>query len=94
MTMHNPPYPGELIAETLDELGIGIRELARALHIAPSTVHRLVHGISVITPAMAVKLSVVLGGSPKFWLNLQDNYSLSVVSHQIDTSELSRLVVA
>ncbi|TCL03682.1 hypothetical protein EZJ58_1759 [Sodalis ligni] len=44
MTMFNPPHPGEIIAETLDDLNIGIRELSRALHVAPSTVQRLVGG--------------------------------------------------
>ncbi|WP_410015793.1 transcriptional regulator [Sodalis sp. C49] len=37
MSMFNPPQPGEIIAETLDDLNIGIREFSRALHVAPST---------------------------------------------------------
>lgn len=90
--MHNPPYPGELIAETLEELNIGVREFARAMNIAPSTAHRIINGVTVVTPEMAVKLSAVLGSSPKFWLNLQDNYSLSVAVKNIDTKPLQQLV--
>ncbi|PWC13909.1 HigA family addiction module antitoxin [Brenneria corticis] len=94
MTMHNPPHPGEIIAETLEELGVGIRELARALGVAPSTVQRLVAGNAAISPEMAVKLSTVLGSSAKFWLNLQDNYSLWIAQQTVDTSTLRKLVAA
>ncbi|VTR58464.1 Uncharacterized HTH-type transcriptional regulator YddM [Serratia fonticola] len=41
MAMHNPPHPGEIIAETLEELGVGIRVFARALMVAPSTAQAL-----------------------------------------------------
>lgn len=93
-TMFNPPHPGEIINETLDELKIGVRELARALQVSPSTAHRLVNGLTIVTPEMAVKLSTVLGGSAKFWLNLQDNYSLSKAERTIDKTRLHRLVAA
>lgn len=92
MKMYNPPYPGKLISETLEALGIGIREFARALNIAPATAHRILNGISVITPEMAVKLAVVLGSSPKFWLNLQDNYSLFLAEKNVDVTGLNRLI--
>ena len=42
MKMHNPPHPGEMIEGILEDLDLGIRELARALNVAPSTVQRLV----------------------------------------------------
>lgn len=93
MTMHNPPHPGEIISETLADLNVGIREFARALNVAPSTAQRLVVGNAAVSPEMAIKLSAVLGGSPKFWLNLQDNYSLWVVQKTIDISTLHKLVV-
>lgn len=94
MAMYNPPHPGEVISETLEDLQIGIRELARALQVAPSTVQRLVTGHSSVSPEMAVKLSVVLGSSPKFWLNLQDNHSLWIAQQEIDISHLKRIVAA
>ncbi|WP_413734307.1 HigA family addiction module antitoxin [Sodalis sp. RH21] len=92
MTMFNPPPPGEIIAETLDDLNIGIRKFSRALHVAPSTAQRLVSGHSAVSPEMALKLSAALGSSAKFWLNLQDNYSLWVAQKKVDISQLRRLV--
>lgn len=94
MAMHNPPHPGEIIAETLEELGVGIRVFARALVVAPSTAQRLVAGNAAVSPEMAVKLSIVLGSSPEFWLNLQDNYSLWIAKKAVNTSQLKRLVAA
>lgn len=88
MKMYNPPHAGELIAETLDELGVGVRDLAKALDVAPSTAHKLINGKSIVTPEMAIKLSAVLGSSPKFWLNIQDNYSLNKAEKIVDTSKL------
>ncbi|WP_413740181.1 HigA family addiction module antitoxin [Sodalis sp. RH14] len=69
MSMFNQPQPGGIIAETLDDLNIGIREFSRALHVAPSTAQQLVSGHSAVSPEMALKLSKVFGSSAKFWLN-------------------------
>ena len=33
MPMKNPPHPGELIGDTLEELGVSISEAARGLGI-------------------------------------------------------------
>ncbi|WP_426575613.1 HigA family addiction module antitoxin (plasmid) [Xenorhabdus stockiae] len=91
MKMHNPPHPGEIIADALEELGLGIRDLARALDVAPSTVQRLVTCKASVTPEMAVKLSKVLGSSPRLWLKLQDSYSLDKAEKTVDVSNLTPL---
>jgi len=55
MTMYNPPHPGELITEVyLEPNGITGRELAAAIGVSPSTLNRLLSGISGISPAMAL----------------------------------------
>lgn len=92
ITMYNPPHPGEIISETLNDLNISIRELSRSLQVSPSTVQRIVSGSAIVTPEMAIKLSAVLGSSPKFWLNLQDNHSLWIASKAVDISNLHNLV--
>ncbi|ETS30967.1 hypothetical protein PTE_02915 [Photorhabdus khanii NC19] len=52
MKMFNPPHPGEVIADFLEEPDLGIRDLARALDIAPSTAQHLV---SCKQPELRVK---------------------------------------
>ena len=79
MTMHNPPHPGEFIAETyLDPNGISGLELAEKLGIPPSTLSRVLKVSSRVTPEMALRLSVALGRSPESWLAMQDAYDLWV----------------
>ena len=84
MAMFNPPHPGEIIADILEDQNIGIRELARALDVAPSTVQRLVSGNATISPEMAVRLAAVLGGT-----RLQTAWSLEKAEREVDVSHLS-----
>lgn len=91
MRMYNPPHPGEHIAEAMEALGVGIRELARALNTSPSTVQRIVSGKMSISPEMAVKLAAVIGSTPEMWLRLQTSYSLDKAEREVDISHLTRL---
>ncbi|MCU5772263.1 HigA family addiction module antitoxin [Erwiniaceae bacterium BAC15a-03b] len=91
MKMFNPPHPGEIIADSLEELGLGIRDLARALAVAPSTAQRLVAGKAAVTPEMAVKLATVLGSSPEMWMRLQEAWSLDKAVKTVDTTKLTPL---
>ncbi len=77
MAMHNPPHPGEFIAEVyLEPNQISVRELAATLGVSPSTLSRLLNGASSISPVMALRLSMALGRSPESWLAMQSNYDL------------------
>ncbi|MCW7763472.1 HigA family addiction module antidote protein [Photorhabdus khanii] len=85
--MFNPPHHGEIIADSLEELGLGIRDVAH------STVQSLVTCKAAVTPEeMAVKLSKVLGSTPRLWLKLQDAYSLDKAEKAVDVSRLTHLV--
>ena len=57
MTMHNPPRPGEFIAEVyLKPNGISGRDLASRLGVSPSTLNRILTNRSV-SSEMALRLS-------------------------------------
>jgi len=91
--MFNPPHPGEVIQATyLTPMNLSIRNLAKALGVAPSTLARVVAGTGSVSPEMAVRLEAVLGRSAKMWLNLQENYDLWVARQQVDTASLSPLL--
>ncbi|EAO8776316.1 addiction module antidote protein, HigA family [Salmonella enterica] len=91
MRMANPPHPREIIADVLDDLNIGIREFARALDVAPSTVQRLISGQAAVSPEMAVKLAAVIGSTSDMWLRLQSTYSLEKAEREVDVSHLTQL---
>lgn len=77
MAMHNPPHPGEFItAVYLEPNELSVREMAKALGVSPSTVSRLLNGVTAISPIMALRLSKGLGRSPEGWLAMQSNYDL------------------
>ncbi|EOS94815.1 HigA family addiction module antitoxin [Erwinia tracheiphila] len=91
MKMFNPPHPGAVIADAMEELSVGIREMARALDVAPSTLQRLVSEQTSVSPEMAVRLSNVIGSSPEVWMRLQDSYSLYRAEQSVDVSRLTQL---
>jgi addiction module HigA family antidote len=77
MAMHNPPHPGEFIAEVyLEPNNLSGRELAAKLDVSPSTLNRILKRTSGISPEMALRLSKALGRSPESWLAMQYNYDL------------------
>ena len=53
MQMKNPPHPGELIGDSLEELGVSVSEAARVLGITRQQLHNLIAGRSAVKPEMA-----------------------------------------
>ncbi|WP_068860542.1 HigA family addiction module antitoxin [Perlucidibaca aquatica] len=92
---HNPMHPGEFIARVyLEPFELGSNELARKLKVSPGLVSRLVNGKTDISPAMALKLSKVLGRSPESWLIMQDNFNLWLARQRIDLTEFESIQFA
>jgi antitoxin HigA-1 len=79
MKMKNPPHPGELIGDTLEQLKVSIVEAARCLGITRQQLHNLIAGRSGITPEMAVRLEKAIGSTADAWLRMQSNYDLAQV---------------
>ena len=76
-SMHNPPHPGEVLADTV--LGAGrltVSEFARRLGVSRVALSRVVNGRAAISADMALRLSDALGGSPESWLHMQVAYDL------------------
>lgn len=92
MAMHNPPHPGEFItAVYLEPNAISGRELATKLDVAPSTLSRILKGLSGISPEMALRLAKALGRSPESWLALQYNHDLWQAKKRVKLGNVSRV---
>lgn len=77
---HNTPiHPGMVLKDELNELNINQTILADHIGVLPKTINEICRGKRGISAEMAMKLSQALGASPKFWLNLRDNWKLSQV---------------
>ena len=77
MSMKNPPHPGRSIAEDLDALGVSTAEAAEHMGVTRQQLHRVVTGVSAISPEMAVRLEKAVGGTAEAWLAMQRNYDLA-----------------
>ena len=92
MNMHNPPHPGEFIAEVyLSPNSLSGRELAAKLGVAASTLNRVLTGASGISPEMALRLSKALGRSPESWLAMQYNHDLWQAKQRVDLGNVSKV---
>jgi antitoxin HigA-1 len=76
-SIHNPPHPGEVLADTV--LGAGrltVSEFARRLGVSRVALSRVMNGRAAISADMALRLADALGGSPESWLHMQVAYDL------------------
>jgi addiction module HigA family antidote len=72
-------HPGKVLLDELRERNIEPRVLAAHIGASSRTIGLLCRGRGTISAELAVKLSLALGASPAFWLNLQKNWELSRV---------------
>jgi addiction module HigA family antidote len=74
-----PIHPGAVLQDELDEVGLTQSALANHIGVLPKTINEICRRKRGISAEMAMRLSKALGGSPQFWLNLQNNWELSQV---------------
>ena len=75
-------HPGRVLQDELDERELSQSALARHIGVLPRTINEICSGRRGISAEMAVMLSMALGASPTFWLNLQNNWELSRVTRR------------
>jgi len=92
-THRRPTSPGEVIKEEfLVPLQLTQTRLAAAMGIPLQRLNLIINGKRGITPDTARRLSRALGGTAKFWLNLEQNVALydAIKSHGTE-SEIERI---
>ena len=62
-----------------------------SMGVSRSTFSRLIAGKVDITPAMAIRLSAVLGRTPETWLLLQGTYDLFKARSAVDTGQMNQI---
>jgi addiction module HigA family antidote len=77
MPMKNPPHPGGLVRDCLEELSHSVAEGARGLGVTRQQLYNLINGRSGISPEMALRLEKAFGGSAEQWLRVQMAYDLA-----------------
>jgi addiction module HigA family antidote len=82
-THYTPVHPGEVLKDELNEVGLTQSSLAKHIGVLPKTINEICRGKRGISVEMAMKLSKALGGSPQFWLNLQNNWEISQLDESV-----------
>ncbi len=79
-----PVHPGELLREdVLPAVGRPKTEIARLLGISRQTLYDILNEKQPVTPAMALRLARMFGGSAESWINMQRNYDLKIAEREL-----------
>lgn len=79
----SPIHPGEILQEEfLDPMNVSQSQLARDIDVPHRRINEIVQGKRAITPDTAMRLSVYFGTTAQFWMNLQVNYDLRIISKE------------
>ncbi len=92
--MKNPPHPGELIGDNLEELNISVTDAAKALGVSRQQLHNVIAGRYAVSPEMAVRLEKALGSTADTWLRMQMNYDLAQIRSKASSLKVKRLIPA
>ena len=85
MTRKLPPiHPGEILKETLDDLGMSMNRLAQALHVPANRISGIVAGQRGITGETALRLARYFNTTPDYWINMQAQYDLETARDEWD----------
>ena len=75
--MLTPPHLGELIRESMDEVGWKVTETAAHLGCERGTLSRLLRGKSAVSANMSFALEALGWGTADHWMRMQASYELA-----------------
>ena len=77
-------HPGEILLEELMKpLGLTTRQLASDIDVSPSRIRAIVRGHRSITADTAFRLGLFFTMEPRFWMNLQTDFDLRRMEHDL-----------
>ena len=75
--MRNPPHLGDLIRESMDDMGLNVTETAKRLGCDRVTLSRLLNGHTGVSATMALALEDLGWGTAVHWMRMQASYDLA-----------------
>jgi len=81
-----PIHPGEHVKEFMDDFGLTMNQLAKALHVPPNRIRTIVKGTRGITAETAMRLARYFGTSVEMWMNLQARYEVEVARDEFEAA--------
>jgi addiction module HigA family antidote len=86
-----PIHPGEHLKEFMDDFGLTMNQLARALHVPSNRITAIVNGTRGITAETAMRLARYFGTSAQMWMNMQAHYDLEVARNKFEAALLKEI---
>ena len=81
------PHPGIILKqEFLDEIGMSMTKLAKAITVSTNRISAIVKGVRRITADTDLRLSRYFGLSEGYWLRLQNRFDLMEAKRSDDLS--------
>jgi addiction module HigA family antidote len=77
-----PVHPGRVLKRELTARDLSANRLALALRLPSGRITDVLNGKRGISPDTALRLGRYFGNSPRFWLNLQTAYELSLAEKE------------
>ena len=81
--MPDPPHLGELIRESMEELGWNVTETAARLRCERGTLSRLLNGRAGLSAGMALALEDLGWGTADHWMRMQAGYELAQARRRV-----------
>ena len=82
-------HPGEILAEEyLKPLGLSARSLGEAIGVSGNRISDIVRQRRDVSADTAIRLGRFFDVDPRFWLNLQAAYDLSIAESKNDYSNV------
>ena len=93
--MKNPPHPGEVIREAIENgLGLTVTAAAEGLGVSRKTLSQILNGRASVTTEMAIRLEKGIGSSAAAWLRMQMAYDLMLAQRSRRKIKVKRLAKA
>lgn len=87
-------HPGEILLEDfMKPMNISARKLSADIDVSPSRISDVVNGVRPITADTALRLGIYFGMEPRFWLNLQSEYDMRMVTRKMQATIAPRIRV-
>jgi|ERR1019366_4262547 addiction module HigA family antidote len=75
MRMYNPPHPGRIIKEALENIPMSVTAFAAHIGVSRVNLSRVINCRAGVTPEMSIKLSQAFGqGQGDIWFKVQNDY--------------------
>lgn len=75
MDMYNPPHPGAVLKDALENMPITVGEFAAHIGVSRNTLSRILNERAAVTPEMSIRLSQAFGQPTlNIWFKMQNAY--------------------